>query len=307
MPLPPLPRFQQFDLEESRHRDFPKDLRHRESPTILYHNITMAATAHLDPFPYEDAHESPIRSLIAHNNKYDPHGRLNDLCVPPERLRQSLFRPKWYSPSLHANAPYLSVSIAPSKPTTTLNSPDPFLLTVTLTHDPSPSSNPENRSATFELDDLGLTHIDRRSPYPWLLLHHTPTALEGELKEVELEEEEDGSTGAHPSEAFPGYEEPPPPKKPLVKAANGFISLAVEESRVFEVKFDPAEGLVERGGRYEICFRGKEVGWWEFGSVEDLEGKGVRKGEVKEGAALVVPCSNLVELTVGEGSGETVQ
>lgn len=89
---------------------------------------------HPSPFPYEDTLESSIQSLIARNNKFDPTGKLNDLRVPPRRVQQSLRRPKWYSPSLHASTPYLSASIAQTS--STLTPGVPLTLTITLHHHP---------------------------------------------------------------------------------------------------------------------------------------------------------------------------
>ena len=94
---------------------------------------------------------------------------------------------------------------------------------------------------------------------------------------------------------------------PLISPENGFVNLAVGESKTFLVDFRPEPELVKRGERYEICFRGVGIEWWRFGLVEELGARGVRKieGEREEEGAkgrIVVPCSNLVEFMV-EGEG----
>lgn len=266
------------------------------------------AAAHPSPFLYEDTLESSIQSVIAHNNRFDPTGKLNDLRIPPRRVQQSLRRPKWYSPSLHASAPYLSVSIAPIS--STLTPGLPFTLTTTLHHHPSPTGNPSSQPVTFQLKDTHLTTIDTVEFYPWLLLHHDPHAFEGGLKEIEGDESE-GHGPAVPWEGLVSATGPSSsadqPQPPLVSLENGFVTLAVGESKTFQADFRPDPGFVERGERYGICFRGVRLEWWRFGMVEELGVGGVRKteGEREEQGAkgrIVVPCSNSVEFVV-EGEG----
>lgn len=260
------------------------------------------------PFPYEDTLESSIQSVIARNKKFDPTGKLNDLRIPPRRLQQSLRRPKWYSPSLHASAPYLSASIAQTPSPLTPGVPLP--LTITLHHHPSPTGNPSAQPVTFQLKDTHLTTIDPVEFYPWLLLHRDPDALEGGRKEIEGDESE-GHGPAVPWEGLGNDTGPSSPsdrqQPPFVSRENGFVTLAVGESTTIQADFRPESGLVKRGQRYEICFRGVGVEWWRFGRVEEMGARGVRKVEKEreEGGAkgrIVVPCSNLVEFVV-EGDG----
>ncbi len=264
------------------------------------------ATAHPSPFSYEDSLESSIQSVIARNNKFDPTGKLNDLRIPPRRVQQSLRRPKWYSPSHHASAPYLSASIA--QPSSTLTPGVPLTLTVTLHHHPSPTGNPSSQPVTLQLRDTHLTTIDRRDFFPWLLLRHDPHALEGGRKEIEGDDENEGHGPAEPWEGL-GNDDTGPSSSvdrqqpPLVSTENGFVTIAVGESKTFQVHFRPEPGLVKQGERYEICFRGVEIVWWRFGWMEEFATRGVRKVEEEgeeEGAKgrIVVPCSNLVEIVV---------
>ena len=51
------------------------------------------------PFKYEDLMEDSIKSLKAHNKKYDPTGKLNELQLPPKRRQQVVSRPKIYHPN----------------------------------------------------------------------------------------------------------------------------------------------------------------------------------------------------------------
>lgn len=260
---------------------------------------------HPSPFPYEDTLESSIQSLIARNNKFDPTGKLNDLRVPPRRVQQSLRRPKWYSPSLHASTPYLSASIAQTS--STLTPGVPLTLTITLHHHPSPTGNPSSQPVTFHLQDTHLTTIDPVEFYPWLLLHHDPNSLEGGLKEIEGDESE----GHGPAVPWEGLDNDTGPESsahrqqpPLVSLENGFVSLAVGESITIQVDFRPEHELIKAEERYEVCFRGVGIKWWRFGSVKELEAGGVRKddGEIEEerpNRSIIVPCSNLVEFLVG--------
>ena len=256
------------------------------------------------PFPYEDALESSIQSLIALNNRYDSTGKLNDLLVPPRRVQQSLHRPKWYSPSLHASSPYLSASIA--QPSSILTPGVPFTLTITLYHHPSPTGNPSSQPITFQLQDTHLNTIGPVEFYPWLLLHHDPNALEGGLKEIEGDNSEGHGPAvpwedlAHAAGLELSEEREQPP---LVSRDNGFVSLAVGETMTIKVDFRPEQDLIEDEGRYELCFRGTRIEWWRFGSVEELEVGGVRKddeGTVEErlNRSIIVPCSNLMEFLV---------
>jgi len=320
------------------------------------------AVAHPPPFRYEDTDESSIQSMIARFNKADPSGKLNGLCIPPRRVEQSRRRPKWYSPSSHASAPYLSVSIAQTS--STLAPSVPLTLTITLHHHPSPTGNPSSQPVTFQLKDTHLTTIDPVEFFPWLLLHHDPHALKGGLKEIEgdkteghrpaalweghsedtgpdthvtridareffpwllqhhdppvegqLEEiEGDQSEGHGPAVPGEGLSNATDPsssasqkQQPLVSPENGFVTLAVGQSKTVETEFRPKSGLVKRGERYEICFRGLGIKWWRLGSVEELEAAGVRKidGEREEGGAkgmIKVPCSNLVRFVVEGGA-----
>lgn len=134
------------------------------------------------PFPYEDTLESSIQSLIAHNNRFDPTGKSNDLRVPPHRIQQSLRHPKWYSTSLHASTPYLSASIAQTS-SKTLTPSIPFPLIITLHHHPSPTGSPSSQPITFHLQDTHLPTIDPVEFYPWLLLlhQHEPNSLSKNL------------------------------------------------------------------------------------------------------------------------------
>jgi len=50
------------------------------------------------PFEYEDLMSEKIKSLEAHNNQYDPTGKLNELRLPPKRKQQAAARPKFYNP-----------------------------------------------------------------------------------------------------------------------------------------------------------------------------------------------------------------
>ena len=255
---------------------------------------------HPSPFPYEDTLESSIQSLIARNNRFDPTGKLNDLRVPPRRVQQSLRRPKWYSPSLHASTPYLSASIAQTS--STLTPGVPLTLTVILHHHPSPTGNPSSRPVVFQLQDTRLTTIEPIEFYPWLLLHHDPNSLEGGLKEIEG----DKSEGHGPAVPWEGLDNDtrPEPSVGLVSPKNGFVNLAVGENIEFQVDLKPHHELIKAGERYEFCFRGVGIKWWRFGRVEELEAGGVRKdkGEMEEegsNGSIVVPCSNLVEFLVG--------
>lgn len=258
---------------------------------------------HASPFPYEDTLESSIQSLIAHNNKFDPTGKLNDLRIPPHRVQQSLRRPKWYSPSLHASTPYLSATIAQTS--STLHPNDPLILTVTLHHHPSSTGNPLSKPVIFQLQDTHLTTIDPVEFHPWLLLHLDANSLEGGLKEIEGDESE-GHGPAVPWEDFDESSAERQQQPPLVSLENGFVSLAVGESITLQVDFRPERELIKAGERYKICFRGVGIKWWRFGLVEELEAGGVRKddGEKEEKrpkGSIIVPCSNLVEFLVGAG------
>ena len=91
---------------------------------------------------------------------------------------------------------------------------------------------------------------------------------------------------------------------PLVSLEKGFVSLAVGESMTIQTAFWPDHELIKAGERYKIFFRGVGIKWWRFGSVEELEARGVRvdDGETDEGrpsGSITVPCSNLVEFLVG--------
>ena len=215
------------------------------------------AAAHPSPFLYEDTLESAIQSVIARNNKSDSTGKLNDLRIPPRRVQQSLRRPNWYSPSLHASAPYFSASIA--LPSSTLTPGTPLTLKNTLHHHPSPAGNPSSQPVTFQLKDTHLTTIDPVEFFPWLLLHHDPHAFEGGLKEIEGDESE-GHGPAEPWEGLGndnGLSSSADQQQPsLLSPENGFVTLAVGESKTVQADFRPEPGLVKRGERYEICFQG---------------------------------------------------
>ena len=126
--------------------------------------------------------------------------------------------------------------------------------------------------------------------YPWLVLLHDEGALEGGLREVEAEEEE-GHGPAVPWEGVSGAESAgEDDEKGKVDEGDGdgdgVVTLAVGESREWEVEFRPGPGVLAVGKRYSVCFRGCFVDGWEFGD-----------GEVG-GERLVVPVSNLVEVGV---------
>lgn len=63
----------------------------------------------------------------------------------------------------------------------------------------------------------------------------------------------------------------------MVSAENGFVTLAVGEGTTFRADFCPKPGLVKRGEKYEICFRGVGVEWRRFGWVEELKAGGVEE------------------------------
>ena len=102
--------------------------------------------------------------------------------------------------------------------------------------------------------------IDDGDVAPWLILHH---------KDGSLTELDDGSSGP-PCDAFVDIT----PKKLDdglgISAKNGFVSLAVGETKTFDVQYCYSGQGVElkAGGRYSLCHRGSWVRWWRWGTLE---------------------------------------
>lgn len=223
------------------------------------------------PFDYEDLQEGHIKSLEALNNRHDPTGKLNELRLPPLRKRQQASRPKFYEPTqqqVHespqvpladittdlysSSTPRLSVTIN-APPTMSLSAPYP--VSITLRHHLNPTGNPQNQPVTLAWKDTALNEICDTEVSPWLFLHRA----DGKLKELD-----DGNNGPGFAEMNSELEE-----KSVISAQNGFISLAVEESRVFEVNFRySGDGLqLASGETYSIGFRGSRIHWWKWGDV----------------------------------------
>ncbi|KAG7005093.1 hypothetical protein G7Y79_00021g049600 [Physcia stellaris] len=208
------------------------------------------------PFAYEDLQEGHIKSLEALNNRHDPTGKLNELRLPPLRRRQQASRPKFYEPTQHSSTPRLSVTIN-APPTMSLSAPYP--VSITLRHHLNPTGNPLNQPVTLAWKDTALNEICDTELSPWLFLHHA----DGKLKELD-----DGNNGPGFAEMNSELEE-----KSAISAQNGFISLAVEESRVVEVDFRySGDGLqLASGETYSIGFRGSRIHWWKWG--DDFKGQ----------------------------------
>jgi len=164
--------------------------------------------------------------------------------------------------------------------------------------------NPDSKPVTFDLSDTGLTVIAggedwQLQLYPWLLLHHDASALKGGLKEVDVEPE-----GHGPADMFEGGgsgDDDAESQLPEVRPENGFVTLAVGETKAFEVQWKEPGGLVEEGERYQLCFRGTFLRWWKWGTMEEMEGVKKMEQEREATERMWIACTNVVEFTV-EGS-----
>ncbi|KAL8792381.1 MAG: hypothetical protein Q9195_004994 [Heterodermia aff. obscurata] len=224
------------------------------------------------PYDYDDLQEESIRSLEALNNKHDPSGKLNDLRLPPYRMRQQASRPKFYDPSQHS----------------LINLDVPYQFRINLHHHVNPAGNPQNRPVTLSWKDTALDEISDTDISPWIFLHH---AGEHPKESSKLKELDDGNNG--PGFAQSNESEEPPE----ILETNGFFSLAVDETKVVRVEFKyTGDGLqLERGQDYSFGFRGSRVHWWKWGSLDEL--KGQRKEEsTGESGFITIPASNLIEV-----------
>lgn len=129
--------------------------------------------------------------------------------------------------------------------------------------------------------------------YPWLLLREDSSALEGGLKEIEAERDCHGP--AVPWEDNEEYEEPTPPE---ICPQNGFVTLAVSESRSFDVQWKEPGRLVKEGERYQLCYRGTFLRWWRWETMEEMKGE-KREEQNRQGPSLLwIACTNVVKLDV---------
>lgn len=175
----------------------------------------------------------------------------------------------------------------------------PYTISVTIRHNPNPIGNPESKPVTFDLSDTGLTAIGggedwQLQIYPWLLLHRDPTALQGGLKELEVE-----SQGHGPADMFEsGNDDEAEPQLPEIRPDNGFVTLAVGETKTFEVQWKDHWGLLEAGERYQLCFRGTFLRWWKWGTMEEMRGEKKTEQGREVAGRLWIACTNAVEFTV---------
>ncbi|TGO28093.1 hypothetical protein BPAE_0032g00360 [Botrytis paeoniae] len=93
------------------------------------------------------------------------------------------------------------------------------------------------------------------------------------------------------------------------------ICMAVGEKRTFEVPWvltREQEEKLREGERYRLCYGGGWNGWWNFGTLEEMEKQEGRRNTwrnmKKAKERLWIPCTNLVEFEVtreGKGGVET--
>ena len=176
----------------------------------------------------------------------------------------------------------------------------PYAISVTIRHNENPVGNPDSKPVTFDLSDTGLTVVGggedwQLQMYPWLLLHHDPSALEGGLKEIESESEGHGPADMFEGEGDDGDAEP---QVPEVRPENGFVTLAVGETKTFEVQWEEPGRLVEEGERYRLCFRGTFLRWWKWGTMEEMKGAKKTEQDRETTERMWIACTNVVELTV---------
>ena len=133
----------------------------------------------------------------------------------------------------------------------------PYQVQVKLHHHANPAGNPQNRPVTLSWNDTALDKISDTEISPWLFLHHAEES-------VKLKELDDGNNG-------PGFAQMNESEgHPEISGANGFFSLAVDETEVIwvELKYT-GDGLQLQGGqKYSFGFRGSRVHWWKWGSMK---------------------------------------
>jgi len=180
----------------------------------------------------------------------------------------------------------------------------PYAVTVTIQHHENPAGNPNSRPVTFDLSDTGLKVVGGveedeqdypwvRQMYPWLLLHHDPSAREGDLKEIEAEPE-----GHGPAVPWEGNEDDAEPELPEVLPENGFVTLAVGETKAFGAQWQEPNRLVEKGERYKLCHRGTFVRWWKWGAIESMKGEKKTEQNREAPERICIACTNLIEFSV---------
>ena len=196
------------------------------------------------------------------NFDFHPTGRDSKHRDPNSMIQassQSLFMVSLPSHCLanfySSSTPRLSATIDGS---TLLNLDMPYQFQVQLHHHANPAGNPQNRPVTLSWKDTALDEISDTDISPWLFLHH-----EGENSR--LKELDDGNNGPGFAQMNDESEE-----QPEISEANGFFTLAVDETKVIPVEFKyTSDGLqLQRGQKYSFGFRGSRVHWWKWGTLD---------------------------------------
>ncbi|TGO17701.1 hypothetical protein BTUL_0015g00370 [Botrytis tulipae] len=260
---------------------------------------------HQPPFDYIDHLDAHIASLPPNSHR-----------IPQQKALRIIHSAKFYSPSQHSFSPHLFCSIS-SPPILTLGSP--HMITVTLQHLENPTGNPNSLPVVFDIREWGLTKIGTYDSTMgrWLLLKKRNWSSGDEVREEKEKEWEEIYTElSSPPISETGFpifskdsnfelNEMQLRVEDHLLEEEEFICMAVGEKRTFEVPWALAREQEEKlrvGERYGLCYRGGWNGWWNFGTLEEMEEKvgrrntwrNMRKPEVR----LWIPCTNLVEFEV---------
>lgn len=136
---------------------------------------------------------------------------------------------------------------------------------------------------------------------PWLLLRCDPAASEGGLREIETEPEGCGPVRPWDDRDNENSIAPPPAE---VSPENGFVALAVGESKTFEVQWEQPGRLITEPGQYKLCHRGILIRWWKFGTLEELKGERKTDQNRKSEDYMWIACTNLVDFRVEEAEAQ---
>lgn len=160
-----------------------------------------------------------------------------------------------------SESPYLSLKMSgPSVVSLSqISSSSPFKFDITIHHhEATASGNPANKPVTFYLADTYIAAIDDWFLSAYMVLHHSDRGL------TELPAASEETSRVVPFPFWPSQGEL------SVSVDNGFVSLSVDEElhRTISLAYIPGSVGLNVGERYSLIYKGVNLDWWKFGSLE---------------------------------------